>query len=371
MRVLHVITRFTRGGAERNLAYTIGWERQQGFDVHLAVGRDHLPAELPSGAKVHVIQDLVRAVAPIRDVRALWALRRLVRQHRFDVVHTHESKAGVLGRLAARGASPVILHTIHMASFGPAYSAIASRAFQLAERLCARWTTRMISVGRELSATYLAAGIGRSEQYLLLRSPIDLSGLIQLRSTSPADRLAARTRLGLRTDGSVALVLAALEPRKRVDVVLDRLQHRLRAGEIQVLIGGEGPERPSLERLAQELGIARDVVFAGHVDDVVEAFRAADVLVHAATVEGVPQVVVQALAAGVPVAATDMVGLREVDGDPVEIGSSTGEDLDQVVQRALAREEKRVPLTSLDQWAPRAVSDGLDRLYVALASASA
>ena len=371
MRVLHVITRFTRGGAERNLAYTIAWERTRGFDVHLAVGRDHVPAELPSDATIHVIGDLVRAVAPVRDLRALWALRRLVRQQRFDVVHTHESKAGVLGRLAARGASPIILHTIHMASFGPAYNAVASRAFQLAERLCASWTTRIISVGRELGATYLAAGIGRPEQYILIRSPIDLSGLLQLRSTSTADRQAARTRLGLQPHIPVALVLAALERRKRVELILESVRAPVQSGHLQVFVGGDGPERTNLERRAQDLGIARGVVFAGHVDDVVEAFRASDVLVHAATVEGVPQVVVQALAAGIPVAATDMVGLREVDGAPVEIGSSTGEDLDQVLQRALARAENRVPATSLDQWAPRSVTEGLGHLYSALPSRSA
>ena len=370
MRVLHVITRFTRGGAERNLAYTIGWELGQGFDVHLAVGRDHVPTELPSGATVHVIENLVRSIDPMRDIRALWTLRGLARSMRFDVVHTHESKAGIIGRLAARGGAPVVLHTIHMASFGPAYNRVASRVFQLAERLCARWTTRIISVGRELAEMYLAAGIGHAAKYVVIRSPIHLAGLIALRGTSPADRNAARSELGLRPDVPVALVLSALEPRKRVDLILTALQKRLAAGSCQLMVGGEGTERTELERRAQMLGIRESVVFAGHLDDVVPAFRAADVLVHAATVEGVPQVVIQALAVGIPVAATDMMGLREVDGASIQIASPTGNDLGPAVERSLTSPGTEVSVEALDQWAPSYVSESLSRLYSTLPTRS-
>jgi glycosyltransferase involved in cell wall biosynthesis len=370
MRVLHVATRHRRGGAERNVAFTIGWELAQGHEVHLAVGPDHVEAELPDGAKVHVIPHLVRQVAFVQDLRALLELRNLMRRYRFDIVHTHQSKAGILGRLAARGRVAVVLHTIHMASFGPAYSFMASQAFRYAERVCASWSTRIISVGRELIDMYRAAGIGRANQYVLLRSPIDLSEFARLRSTSTAERDAARVRLGLRAATPVALVLASLEPRKRVDLIFAALQGRIDAGACQVLVCGEGVERQNLEERARSLGIGEHVVFAGHVDDVVEAFRAADVLVHAATVEGVPQVVVQAFAAGLPVAATDMMGLREVDGAPIEIASATAEDLGLAVERVMSSPGKQLPLDDLEPWAPRSVSDGLNRLYSTLPTAA-
>jgi glycosyltransferase involved in cell wall biosynthesis len=366
VRVLHIETRHRRGGAERNVAQTIDWELSQGFEVHLAVGRDSLESELPAGAETHVIADLVRAVSPVRDLRAFQSLGRLVRRHRFDVVHTHQSKAGVLGRLAARGRAPVILHTIHMASFGPAYNAIASRGFEWAERRCAPSTTRIISVGRELATRYLAAGIGRPDQYEVIRSPIDLTAFHRVRSTSSSERDAARTGFGLTSDLPVALVLASLEPRKRVDLILRALAGRAAAGRIQLLIGGDGPEKEALVGLAQELGIADLVVFAGYLDDTVDAFIAGDVLVHAATVEGVPQVVIQAFAAGLPVAATDMIGLRELDGAPVEIASASGRDLDAAVERALSRLRGEVPEDALRQWSPDAVREALARLYATL-----
>lgn len=366
MRVLHVETRHRRGGAERNVAQTISWELSQGFEVHLAVGRDTIASELPAGAEIHEIPDLVRAVSPVGDLRALQSLGRLVRRHRFDVVHSHQSKAGVLGRLAARGRAPVILHTIHMASFGPAYNAIASHGFEWAERRCAPSTTRIISVGRELLVMYLAAGIGRADQYVVIRSSIDLTAFHRVRSTLSDERVAARTRFGLRRDVPVALVLASLEPRKRVDVILRALARRAAAGRIQLLIGGDGPEGEALVRLARELGIADIVVFAGYVDDTVDAFIAGDVLVHAATVEGVPQVVIQAFAAGLPVAATDMIGLKEIDAAPVEIASATGRDLDAAVGRALSRPRGEVPQDALQPWSPDAVREALARLYATL-----
>ncbi len=363
MRVLHVETRHRRGGAERNVAHTIAWELAQGFEVHLAVGRDSLNDELPPGATVHLLPDLVRSVSPPQDMRAYRAIRRLIRRHRFDVVHTHQSKAGVLGRLAARGQAPVILHTIHMASFGPAYNPIASAGFKWAERLCALWSTRIVSVGRELTAMYRAAEIGTDEQYVVIRSPMELVGFENVRAMTPAARAAARSRFGLQPEAPVALVLASLEPRKRVDLILRSLTARASAGQIQLLIGGDGPERPSLEALARRLAIADRVVFAGYIEDVPPAFAAADLLVHAATVEGVPQVVIQAFAAGIPVAATEMIGLHEVDQAPVEVAAVDGHDLDQAVGRALARPRDVVGQGVLRQWAPDSVRTSLGSLY--------
>lgn len=366
MRVLHIATRHRLGGAERNVAHTIAWERAQGFEVHFAVGPDHLAAELPDGATIHVLPDLVRSVSPLRDLRALRQMRTLVRRHRFDVVHTHQSKAGVLGRLAARGRSPVILHTIHMASFGPAYNSVASLGFRLAERLCASWTTRIISVGRELAAMYRAAGIGRSDQYVLIRSPIDLTRFQHLRSRTAAGRIAAMGRFDLHPGVPVALVLASLERRKRVDLVLRELTPWVMADRIQVIIGGEGPERQNLEILARDSRIEDRVVFAGYREDVADAFMAADVLVHAATVEGVPQVVLQALAAGIPIAATRMVGLDEIEDAPIEIASDSAGSLLDAVERALAHPRASVPLARLKQWSPASVRKALAALYSTL-----
>lgn len=367
MRILHVSTRQRRGGAERNLTATIAWEMAQGYDVHLAIGADSLASEFPSGAAVHVIPALVRAVSPLQDFRAYLALRHLIRVGRFAIVHTHQSKAGVLGRLAARGQGNQVVHTIHMASFGPAYNRFASILFMIAERLCARFTTRLVSVGTELVAIYRAAGIGREGQYVVIRSPIDIKGLVTIRDATRESRDRARSALGMPTSLPVALVIASLEPRKRVDLVIRALAPLLTEKRIQLAIGGDGPQREHLQTLAGRLAIDREVHFLGHITNIPQAMNACDVLVHAATVEGVPQVVIQALAAGVPVAATEMIGLREIPEAPVFIGAASGRDLADVVLDALASPGKLVPVHALDEWRQRSVEEARANLHHDLA----
>jgi Glycosyl transferase 4-like domain len=93
----------------------------QGHDVHLAVGSDSDVGGLPAGLKVHPLPKLTREFSLANDVAVFKQLFRLVRDGQCDAVHTHHSKAGILGRLAARKEPPIVVHTIHMASFGPGY----------------------------------------------------------------------------------------------------------------------------------------------------------------------------------------------------------------------------------------------------------
>ena len=124
------------------------WERSFGFDVELAVGPDSRTDSITD--TVRVVPSLVRSVSPTLDLRAYWELVSLIRKRRYDMVHTHLSKAGVLGRLAARHRVRRIAHTVHMASFGAGYGKVATIVFRQAERTCASITDVTAYVGREL-----------------------------------------------------------------------------------------------------------------------------------------------------------------------------------------------------------------------------
>jgi glycosyltransferase involved in cell wall biosynthesis len=366
MRILHIATRHRRGGAERNLLHTALWEVRRGDEVHVAVGGDSLAAEIPSGITAHVVPQLVRPVSPAQDVAAYRRLRRLIRDGRFDIVHTHQSKAGVVGRLAARGSGAAIVHTIHMASFGPAYGSLASASFVAAERLCAGFTDRIVAVGTELRSMYLWAGVGRVDQYVIIRSPIDIARFAAVRGRSREDVRAAREAFGLDLWHPLALAIASLEPRKRVDLVLTELAPRLRAGDLMLAVAGDGQQKTALVGLAARLGVGDAVRFLGHVEDVVTLMRSSDVLVHAATVEGVPQVVIQALAAGLPVVATEMVGLEEVVGPPIAVVPSSGRGLGDAVAGALRSPSDLVPLDALEPWTEASVDAGLAAFHAEL-----
>lgn len=365
MRILHVETRHRRGGAERNLIHTALWEAGQGNDVHIAVGADSLVEQVPDGITVHEVPALVRDVSPAKDVRAYLDLRRLMRDLAVDVVHTHQSKAGIVGRLAAWGTDAAVVHTIHMASFGPTYGRIPSAVFVLLERLCARRTDVLVSVGDELRRMYLRAGIGTPNSYLLIRSPIELARFVTLRTASASARAAARQALGLPLGPSVIAVAASLEPRKRVDLIIREFaalatdplaQHPIMA------VAGNGAEHDNLRRGAAELGVADRVHLLGHLDDISPLLATADVLAHAATVEGVPQVVIQALAAGVPIAATAMIGIDEIPGAPITVVPSSGLGLGAAIAAALANPPAPIALEALDPWRIGNVDSGLSTL---------
>ena len=366
-KILHISTRFVRGGAERNMANLIKWESSQGHDVHVAIGGS-IAVPVPGATQIHQIAHLDRRVRPISDLRAALELRSLIRQGRFDVVHTHESKGGALGRLAARGSRAVIVHTVHMPSFGSAYGRVCSRAFGAVERFCARTTDIFIVVGEELRDIYLASGIGRPQQYLTLRSPIDVDHLARLRDRGSRVVRDARARLGMNPDVPVAASIGRLERRKRHALIIDELRELMIADRVQLLIAGEGPEEARLRELARRQGIADKVFFLGYVDALDDVFLAADVLVHASCLEGVPQVVLQALAAGIPVVATSVEGLREVDKAPITRIGREGSSFCSAVENTLRDPPGPVPLVWLDKWRASTISRSIEAIDSKVAS---
>lgn len=370
MRILHVETHHRWGGTERNLLHTAEWQQLRGHEVHLALmGADGSCLHpVPAGElRVHKVP----GAATLRDHRghvlAMRELGRLVRRWQFDVVHTHKSTSGILGRLAARGHARAIVHTVHMASFGPGYPRTASGAFRAAERYCARFTDFIITVGHDLRDRYLGAGIGEASQYRVIRSPIDLEPFIAARSMPESERAQLRSSLGLSPDASTLLAAGLLERRKRHELMLKRLRPLLARGAAQLIIAGEGPEKGALRSLSRELGVAGSVRLLGYRRDLPALFAISDTLVHTSRVEGVPQVVIQALAAGVPVVASEVEGLREVPAAPLTIVARDARDLAAAVESSLDRQASEPSDASeLAEWSVECVETELERFHAAL-----
>jgi hypothetical protein len=189
MRVTHVITRLIVGGAQENtIASVLGLRAKPDLEVDLVAG----PTTGSEGSLepwvagtpgcLTVIPQLVRAVRPWSDWCAYRRLTRLFRWRKPDLVHTHSGKAGVLGRLAARRAGvPLIVHSIHGPSFGPFQGPLANLAFTAAERLAGRVTDHFVVVANAMTRQYLAAGIGRPEQYTRIFSGFELDPFLHAR----------------------------------------------------------------------------------------------------------------------------------------------------------------------------------------------
>lgn len=350
MKVLHIITRLIRGGAQENTVATVRLLRER-FGVHavLATG----PPLGPEGSLVGdaravgvepvILPHLRRDINPVLDALAYRQIRRIIASDDWDIVHTHSSKAGVLGRLAARRARvPVVVHTIHGLPFHP-YLGRGRRAFYLAcERMAAGWCDALVAVAARLREAALAAGVGRPEQYEVVHSGMPLEEFLRARPDP-----AVRARYYIPPDVPLVGKVARLFPLKGHEEFVEAARLLAeRVPDCHFLVVGGGVLRGEIERRVREAGLAERFRFTGLVprETVAGIMPNLQVLVHASWWEGLPRVVVQALAAGVPVVAFDVDATGEVvlDGETgflVEPGDVAG--LADRVERLLRDEGLR------------------------------
>jgi len=341
LRILHISTRLILGGSQENTVLSCEGQMRLGHEVHLAFGPiygpegsmlDRVRAFHVTGRKIrtHEIQNLVREVNPIRDFRAQRELRRLIRTLQPDIVHTHSSKAGILGRHAAwrsgTGASPgpAIVHTIHGPPFMPVEGSglararirIKNRLYTFAERRASKRGHIIVSVADAMTRTFLQRKIGRPEQYITVRSGMELDAFI---NPSPdATREASRAALGFAEGDFVVGTVARLAQHKGHDDLLDALAPEMQLDpSIRLLWVGDGWWRKRLERRIASLGLTDRVTLTGLVDPgrVPGLIRAMDTLAHPSSREGLPRTVPQALLCRVCPVAYDIDGAGEICRD--------------------------------------------------------
>jgi len=323
LRVCQIITKLEVGGAQATVVATAAHlAADPEVDVVTLAGiEDDSGGVLwrrarDLGLDVRAVPALRRSVRPIADLRAVQQLRRALREIAPDVVHTHSSKAGVLGRLAASAEGLPVVHTIHGWSSICGDQGPAARAGVVGiERWLGRRTARLVVVTEVDRTIGLAAGIGREDQYTLVRSPLDAADAAAARRS----RAESRAGLDLGPDdfvvGSVARLAAPKDP-----FTLLRAFGRLssaRPTSMLVLIGG-GPLEDALRVEATAAGMADRVRFVGSHPRAAQLVGAFDVAVLASRWEGLPRTIVEAAAARIPIVANCVGGV----GDIVEDGIS-------------------------------------------------
>ena len=316
VRVLRVITRLNVGGPSLNAALLATRMDSSRFETLLVAGRESEAegsmlelGRLPSGLDVIRVDSLGREISPLDDLRALAAITRIARRFRPHVVHTHLAKAGFVGRLAGRAAgAPVIVHTFHGSVFRGYFGERQSALFLLIERALALLSTRLIAI-TPLQRRELAA-LGVAPLTKIVEIPL---GLDLTQYDTAVDRAAARNSLGVRGDGPVVGIVGRLVPIKDVGTFLRALALlRERAPDTRALVVGDGDERPALERLAAELGLADTVTFTGWRSDMPAVFAAIDVLALTSLNEGSPVTLIEGLAARRAIVATAVGGVPDV-----------------------------------------------------------
>jgi glycosyltransferase involved in cell wall biosynthesis len=314
-RVLHVITRLEPGGAQRNTLYTVEHLDRSEFEPALAWGPgdplDDAAAAIPE-LRREPVPELVRPLAPALDARALRRLVEVIRRFEPQVVHTHSSKAGVLGRAAARIArTPVVVHSIHGFGFTPLQAGPVRALYVIAERVMARFTDHFIAVCEANLREGAALGVVPPERASVIRSGIELERF--RRACGGGD---VRRRLGLPEAAPLVVQIGNFKPQKApLDFVRAAAAVARETPDAWFVMVGDGELRPAAEELASDLGVAGRMVFCGWWDDVPGLLAASRVSVLTSRHEGLPRAAVESLAAGVPVVATAVDGTPEVVKD--------------------------------------------------------
>jgi len=306
----------TIGGTRRHLGDISRGLIARGWDVHLAVSaertrgfRDDLAQLVEAGASVHEIP-MVRELAPSKDRVHERELVKLMQELKPDLVHTHSSKAGALGRRAAQKAGiDAVVHTPHTYSFlfGHMFGPLKRWLFKAVERRLSRLTGLIVAVSEGEAETMRSSGVVEPAQVRVVQNGIDPGPYERAEPINPGEPQGGRLRV---------LVCGLLNVAKGQDLAISALALP-GCEEVELWVAGEGEERGSLESLAGSLGVAERVLFLGHREDVPSLMKGADLLLLPSRWEGMPYVVLEAGAADLPVLGTPVDGARELlsEGD--------------------------------------------------------
>lgn len=326
-RLVRVLTRPGVGGAAKHVALLTHGLRDE-WDQWLLAGPPRagegdfwqLQRTLGDGdSETHeapyTLASLRREAAPGRDLRVLRDLVRHFRVIRPQLIDTHLSKAGILGRLAARIARvPATTHTFHINIFvGYGWNSAERELYLRLERAAARWSSRLLCLSDELGHELQTLGIGTPEQWRTVQLGIDLAPFLASPAGVRAARCQVRAELGVPDDAPLVGLIARLAPVKSIKTFLEAAQvvHRTRP-DVHFVIVGDGESRARLEQLARALDLSQRTHFLGLRADIAHLNLAFDGVALTSLQEGTPVSLIESLAAQKPVVATDVGGVSRL-----------------------------------------------------------
>ncbi|MHB8771653.1 MAG: glycosyltransferase family 4 protein [Syntrophales bacterium] len=325
IKVVHIITRFDKGGSAENTFLTVCGLDKNRYEVLLITGsppagnsadpearaaQQNVDAARDAGVRMIAIRRLVRDLRPLSDMISFLALLRIIGNERPDIVHTHTSKAGILGRWAALLCRvPVIVHTPHGHVFWGYFGPLKTRLFIWLEKCTAWFTDAIITLTPQEREDHLKLRIAPERKFTVIHSGVDLR---KFRADGYGQ---ADTKRGGGVEPATTVIGTAgrLTAIKGQDVLIRAVAELVRRGhDVALVLLGEGELRGELEELARRLGIGDRVHFLGWRSDVAGVMAAFDIFCLPSLNEGMGKVLVEAMAMGKPIAASDIGGIRDI-----------------------------------------------------------
>ncbi len=385
-KVLHVITRLDRGGSAQNTLLTcLGLsDRYEMVLVHgLSLESQMTDREWQSvhsgivkakdlGVKVVPISSLVRKIAPVQDLQAFFSLWRLMLQERPDIVHTHTSKTGILGRWAAKMAGvPIIVHTPHGHVFYGHFGPLVSRFFLAIERLTASITDCMVALSEGERNDYIRFSVSSPDKIVTIHSGVEIDRYMK----AEVNVEEKRRSLGLNPNALVVGTVGWLLPIKGPIHLLNAMAHIWRNHpEIRLVFVGKGELEGKLRAEASRMGVSERVTFLGWRDDIPEIMQILDIFVLPSLNEGMGRVLVEAMAAGRPVVASRVGGILDLvehkkNGFLVGPGDVNGTSLAikrLLIDRKMRDEMGRMGRAMAQNFTVKGMVKKIDALYSSL-----
>ncbi len=312
INLLYLITKLELGGAQKQLLSLISSSDKEKYNIFLFTAKDGLlinEAVSIDKLTLHRSRFLERSINPFKDVLALVEVYSFIRKNKIQIVHTHSSKAGILGRFAAKFAKiPVIIHTVHGWSFHDYQPRIVYYFYLFLEKVCATFTSKIIVVSRYDKDKGLNNSVGKKSQYVLIRYSINCNEF-----KSREKRSIARKSLGLSDLDLVVGMVACFKPQKSpLDFIKLAGAIKKDFPDAKFILVGDGLLRQKVCTLIKKLNLKGQVILTGWHNDIPLILSCLDIFVLTSLWEGLPIVVLEAMAAGVPLVATDTGGIGEV-----------------------------------------------------------
>jgi glycosyltransferase involved in cell wall biosynthesis len=323
-KVLHIITRMDMGGSAQNTLLTC-CKLSGKYDMTLIHGLSHesemteiekktvadsIGDAIAAGVKVIPLSSMIRNIHPGQDLRALLSLVRLILKERPSIVHTHSSKGGILGRLAAKLCGvPHVVHTPHGHVFYGHFGALRSKLFLWIEKVFSSITDRTVALTRGEKNDYIDMAVCPAEKLLTIHSGVDL----QKFSPACEKKLQKKRALRLSAQATIIGFVGWLLPIKGPHCLLDAMEHIWSEhADASLVLVGKGDLEDELRHEVLRKHAAEKVRFLGWRPDIHEIMPLFDMLVLPSRNEGMGRVLVEAMAAGKPVIASDTGGIPDL-----------------------------------------------------------
>lgn len=316
-KVLHIITRLDKGGSAENTFLTVKGLDKEKYDVTLMSG----PVEDASQERRAQVEEygiryihlpvLVRNIHMVYDLIALFKIYRFLAKEKFDVVHTHTSKAGLLGRFAAKLAgTPLVVHTPHGHIFYGYFGRLKTKMFIRLEKLASRMTNKIVALTDGERSDYITHKIAREGKCIVIHSGIELD---RYRELTLEEKNKLKKEIGIPEDALVVGTAGRLAPVKGPEFMIKASQYiSLESPETYLVFAGDGPLKEDLQTLAKKTGTDKNIVFLGWRDDVPRILSVFDIFLLPSLNEGMGRVLAEAMALGKPIVASNVGGVPDL-----------------------------------------------------------